>query len=116
MAIVGLRNLCTPAYVYLVISMISIFIIMIQNSGNSTTYCMGNYSCQVSSLFLVFIVKFVYVIFWTWILNLICNAGAPYLSWFLLLLPFVLMFILIATFMMSANSIPTVDITGMGII
>lgn len=116
MAFIGLRKLCTPAYIYLVISMIAIVVALFQNFGNSSTYCMGSYSCQVSSLFLVFIVKFVYVIFWTWILNLICSAGAPYLSWFLLLLPFVLMFILIATFMLSANSIPTVDIPGMGII
>lgn len=115
MALVGLRKLCTPAYIYLVISMIAIVVSMFQNFGNSSTYCMGSYSCQVSSLFLIFIVKFIYVIFWTWILNLICNAGAPYLSWFLLLLPFVLMFILIATFMLSANSIPSMNMTNIGI-
>jgi len=105
MTITGLRNLCTPAYVYLVISMISIFIIMIQNSGNSSTYCMGNYSCEVSSLFLIFLFKFIYVIFWTWILNLICKAGAPGISWFLLLLPFILMFILIALFLISSDNV-----------
>jgi hypothetical protein len=109
MAISGLKNLCTPAYVYLVISMISIFIILLQNSGNSNTYCMGNYSCQVSSLFLVFVVKLIYVLFWTWILNLICNAGAPGLSWFLVLFPYVLMFVLIGLlFVGTTDDVPQV--------
>ena len=115
MAITGLRNLCTPAYIYLVISMVAIVIVLIQNIGNSDTYCMGNYSCQVSNLFLIFMIKFVYVIFWTWILNLICQAGAPYLSWFLLLLPFILMFILIVLFMMSANSLPSIYMPNTGL-
>lgn len=108
MAIVGLRNLCTPAYIYLVISVIAIVVGIIQNMGNASTYCMGNYSCEVSNLFLIFIVKFAYVIFWTWVLNLICQSGAPYVAWALLLLPFILMFILIALFMMSANGVPSV--------
>ena len=108
MSITGLRNLCTPAYIYLVISMFAIIVAIFQNMNSSSTYCMGNYSCQVSNLFLIFIIKFLYVIFWTWILNLICQAGAPYLSWVLLLLPFILMFILIVLFMMSANSVPSV--------
>ena len=108
MAITGLRNLCTPAYIYLVISLIAIVIVIFQNMGNTSTYCMGNYSCQVSNLLLIFVIKLAYVFFWTWILNLICQAGAPYLSWALLLLPFILMFILIVLFMVSANSIPSI--------
>lgn len=112
MAITGLRNLCTPAYIYLVISIIAIIVILFQNSGNSNTYCMGNYSCQVSSLLLIFVIKIVYVIFWTWILNLICKAGAPMISWLLLLLPIILMFILIASFMLNSNSVYMMGITN----
>jgi len=115
MAITGLRNLCTPAYLYLVISMFAIVVVIFQNMGNSSTYCMGNYSCHVSNLFLIFIIKIAYVFFWTWILNLICQAGAPYLSWALLLLPFILMFILIVLFMMSANSVPSVYTINTGL-
>lgn len=99
----GLRKLCTPAYLYLVISMFSIIIIMFQNASNSNTYCMGNYSCQVSNIFVVFAVKLLYVLFWTWILNFICNAGLPGVSWALLLFPFILMFIFIIVFMMSSS-------------
>ena len=100
MAIVGLRQLCTPAYVYLVISVIAIIVMFVQNFGNSTTYCLGSYTCDVTNVFLIFVLKIVYVLFWTWILNLICSSGATPVAWFLLLLPFILFFILIALMMM----------------
>ena len=107
MQITVLRKLCTPAYIYLVISVFSIIVIMIQNTGNSNTYCMGQFSCQVPNLFLIFAIKLIYVLFWTWILNLLCKAGLPGVSWVLLLFPFILMFIFIVIFMMSsAGDIP----------
>ena len=109
MEIVGLRKLCTPAYIYLVISVFSIIVIMIQNTSHSDTYCMGKYTCQVPNIFLIFIVKFIYVLFWTWVLNLICKAGLPGVSWALLLFPFILMFIFIIIFMMySSADVPMV--------
>lgn len=98
MAIVGLRNLCTPAYVYLVISVLAIIIMIIQNYGNVNTYCVGSYSCSVTSTVLIFIIKVLYVLFWTWILNLICRSGSPNIAWFLVLLPFILFFLFIALF------------------
>jgi len=101
MAIAGLRNLCTPSYIYLVISLVAIFIMAIQNFGNENVYCLGSYSCEVSSTFLVFLIKIVYVLFWTWILNLMCRAGATSLAWVLLLLPFILFFVLVSLMIFS---------------
>lgn len=98
MAIVGLRNLCTPAYVYLVISTLAIIIMIVQNYGNVNTYCVGSYTCSVTSTVLLFVIKALYVLFWTWILNLICRSGSPNIAWFLVLLPFILFFVLIALF------------------
>ena len=101
MAIAGLRNLCTPSYVYLVISMISLLIMAMNNYGNVNVYCLGSFSCAVSSTFLIFLIKFVYILFWTWILNLMCRAGATKFAWFLVLLPFVLFFGFIFMLMMK---------------
>ena len=47
----SLKNLCTPAYLYFVISIIAIIIMAVQNYGNTSTYCLGEYSCEVSSTF-----------------------------------------------------------------
>ena len=95
MNIPGLKNICTPAYVYLVISTIALIIMAYQNLGNGNMYCIGSYNCNVSSVFMIFILKALYVLFWTWVLNIICRGGAPGLAWFFVLLPYILMFILI---------------------
>jgi hypothetical protein len=101
MAITGLKNLCTPAYVYLVLSVIALVIMFLQNIGSENIYCLGVYDCSVSSVSLIFIIKILYILFWTWILNLICREGYPIISWFLVLFPFLLFFILIAAYLFS---------------
>ncbi len=101
MAIQGLRNLCTPASVYLFISLAAMIILVIQNYGFSDTYCLGSFKCNVTSTTLIFVIKLLYVLFWTWILNLICGAGAPSIAWFLVLFPFILMFILLGVLMLQ---------------
>ena len=95
------KSLCTPAYVYLVMSVISLVMIMLQNAGNTTEYCAGNFACDVSSTGIVLLVHGLYIMFWTFVLNSICQAGYKNLSWFILLLPFVLGFILIGLFILN---------------
>tara|TARA_B110000858_G_C17792033_1_gene470411 strand:+ start:2080 stop:2397 length:318 start_codon:yes stop_codon:yes gene_type:complete len=101
MAVTGLRKLCTPSYIYLVVSAIALVVMLYQNVGNVDKYCLGSYSCTVSSTALIFIIKAIYILFWTWVLNLICRAGAPGVAWFVLLLPVILMFALLAMMMIS---------------
>lgn len=94
-------KLCAPSKLYLVISLIALFIMGMQNIGNTNIYCIGTYSCDVYSTIIIFIIKLIYIIFWTWILNLICNAGVPYVSWILVLFPFILFFLLIIMYMIK---------------
>ena len=96
MSIVSLKRLCTPSLVYFVISSIAIIIMFFQNFGNRNVYCLGAFNCDVSNVSMIFIIKILYVLFWTWILNLICNSGYKNVAWFLVLFPFILFFILIA--------------------
>jgi hypothetical protein len=95
MPVAGLKNLCQPALLYLVISLTAIFVMALQNYTNEKVYCLGYYSCNVPSVYLIFVVKIIYVIFWTWVLNLICRSGAPIISWLLVLFPLILFFVLI---------------------
>jgi hypothetical protein len=99
--ILGFKTLCLPAKVYLIISTIALIVIGFQNYGNSNIYCLGMYSCNTSNISLIFILKTLYVLFWTWVLNIICRGGAPGVSWFLVLLPYILFFILIALLMIT---------------
>ena len=99
----GTKTLCTPASDYLILSSIAIIVMLFQNIGNQNIYCLGNYNCPVSSVTLIFIIKIFYVALWTWILNLLCKAGAPGLSWFLVLFPFIMFFIIISWFMLYGS-------------
>ncbi len=98
MPITGLRNLCTPSLIYLVVSLAAITVLLVQNYGNTNVFCLGEYTCQVSSTSLILIIKIIYVLFWTWVLNLICRAGATPLAWILVIAPFILFFLLLIAF------------------
>ena len=94
-----LSELCTPSYVYFIISIICLAIIAIQNIGNSKLFSLGSFSCQVPSTIAIFLIKLVYIMFWTWILNLMCKDGHIGVAWFLVLLPFILMFVILGSVM-----------------
>ena len=98
----SIRKLCSPAYVYLVISVIAVIAIMFQNAGNSNKYCVGQFSCDVPSTAGIFIAKGRFIAFWTFILNALCKAGYKQLSWFMVLLPFILFFIIIGMILLMA--------------
>ena len=88
-----LKELCTPAFIYFLLSVIGILVTVVTNlGGRSNMYTLGNFSAPVPHTGLVFIVKIVYILFWTWILNLMCKDGHREISWFLVLLPFILYF------------------------
>jgi hypothetical protein len=95
------KELCQPAFVYFIISFISLALILFQNLGNENSYHVGSFSCRVPSTAIVFIIKFIYIIFWTWVLNLICKDGYTNISWLLVLLPYVLLFVIIGLIMLN---------------
>lgn len=75
-----LKKLCLPAKIYLAILIITIIIAIFQGVGLS-----------------IIIFKTVFGFIWTWLLNWICSKGFTNLSWVILLLPYVLMFLIVAT-------------------
>lgn len=99
-----LSKLCTPAFVYFTISMAMFVLVAVQNIGNSNMFNLGNFSCAVPNTILVFIVKILYILFWTWILNLMCKDGYPNIAWMLVLLPFILVFIVIAMIVVNQRN------------
>jgi hypothetical protein len=69
-------NICLPSLIYLILGLIS-------------TIMMISHSFKV----FMALINIVLIIFWTWILNLICKAGYTWVSWVLVLLPFVIILI-----------------------
>jgi hypothetical protein len=97
MAMIGLRNLCEPALLYLIISLVAIMIMASQQYYNNVDIvCLGSYSCDLKSgIYIIFVVKLLYILFWTWILNIICRYVSTPIAWFLVFLPYIIFFIII---------------------
>lgn len=71
-------KLCTPALVYVILSVIAL--------GSAMMY-----KFQPITL----IVKGIFIIVWTWLLNYLCSKNYETLSWILLLMPFILVFLIL---------------------
>ena len=68
------KHLCTPAMIYLVISAITIVMAITRVHP----------AAIMSKVF--------FALLWTWFLNFLCSKGYKNVSWFLVLLPFILIF------------------------
>jgi hypothetical protein len=69
------KKLCTPAKVYLVVSVVSVLIALFRRSPVTTV-----------------LVQFLFVLLWTFALNWLCSKGYKNVSWFLVVLPYVMLF------------------------
>ena len=56
------KNLCTPAFIYLFISVLIFIVIAIQNFGNTTKYCLGYFECELPNTFIVYVFKSIYIL------------------------------------------------------
>lgn len=92
------KRLCTPALVYLIFSLLFTITAMVQNAEYTNKICIGRVECNVKSTPAMFIIEILWVVFWTWILSMLCKNGHSSLAWFLVLLPFIVMFIMLVAF------------------
>jgi hypothetical protein len=95
-------KLCTPAQIYLIVSFILMVLsyfglnaisqqISLNQSNNSFLQSL-NFTYQKDAR-TSYVVQTVLIVLWTWILSYLCKKGFSNLSWFLILLPWVLMFL-----------------------
>jgi hypothetical protein len=105
-------KLCPPAQIYLVVSVIMLVLsyfglsaisqqLEMHQSGSPLLQSL-NFTYQKDSR-TSYVVQGVLIILWTWLLSYFCRNGYTSLSWFLVLLPWVLMFM--AFFVYIINTI-----------
>lgn len=105
-------KLCPPAQIYLVVSVIMLVLSYFGLSSISQQLEMHqssspllqslNFTYQKDSR-TSYVVQGVLIILWTWLLSYFCRNGYTSLSWFLVLLPWLLMFM--AFFVYVINTI-----------
>jgi len=88
-----LSKTCTPAMLYFGISIFLLVLLGLNNLGQNELYIGNkNYDVNIDN-FVIFILNAIYILFWTFILDLLCKNGWSTLSWFIFLLPFILFFV-----------------------
>ena len=68
------KKMCTPAQVYLVIAVLAGLLALLNRNSVSTV-----------------VVNLLFALVWTYILSLLCQQGYKSLSWFLVLLPYIIL-------------------------
>ena len=95
-------KLCPPAQIYLIVSVIMLVLsyfglsaisqqLEIHQSSSPLLQSL-NFTYQKDSR-TSYVVQGVLILLWTWVLSYLCRKGYTSLSWFLVLLPWVLMFL-----------------------
>ena len=91
--------LCTPALVYLVLSILGVIVLLVQKSLDGI---LMNIVCSLA---------------WLWLLQILCNRGYVTLAWVLVLLPFIIlaiMLVLIVGLLSSSTGATATVITPTG--
>lgn len=115
-------KICTPAQIYLIVS----FILMVLsyfglsaisqqitlNQANNSFLQSLNFTYQKDTR-TSYVVQAVFIVLWTWVLSYLCKKGFSNLSWFLVLLPWVLMFLAFFVYIIETVKRIFFDTTGM---
>ena len=107
-------DLCSPAFVYFTISAISTLVYVYHMAKiNGGTISQDDYTTMGLVLSVIF------YIFWTWILNTICNSkflmknfgqkSGKIISWILVILPFILLGMMLLSFYMNSGLLNEVE-------
>lgn len=99
-----LSKLCSPSSLYFYISIIALLFMAIQNIiDKDDSFCIGTFRCNIGNKLFVFLFHIIYIVFWTFVLDLMCKAGYNEISWFIVLIPFLLFFIFFGMVMYNQN-------------
>jgi len=95
-----IRALCTPAKIYFILSVLFILAVSVTSFfhegviGTTSRYGMSALGINSMEAFIIAtLIKLAFVLIWTYILQELCKNGYKNLSWFLILLPFLGVFI-----------------------
>jgi len=80
-------KLCTPAKIYFVIAVLACIVALFNGLGVIST-----------------LVKLIFAFIWTFLLGWLCSKGYQSLSWFLVLLPYVIILLAIVGFLRLTKS------------
>lgn len=89
--IVNSNIICKPSQYYFILSFAGLLL-------SITLNVYTDLNCHLQNNSFIFISQFVYICFWSWFLNKICQLGYKNISWALFLSPVIISLILLIIF------------------
>ena len=88
-----ISNLCSPAklYFYLIFILLIISAYYDLSRNDKDKICLGKIDCKVKNKPAMYVMNVLFILIWTFILNLLCSFGWTKLSWFLFLFPYIIL-------------------------
>ena len=97
--------MCLPAQLYFRYFNYYYFSTYYSNLGKPNKFCAGQFETHLPcNNHIVFVFQFLYIFVWTWMLQKLCTRGYKNISWFLVMLPYITMFLLILLFILFLKS------------
>lgn len=87
-------NLCKPSQYYFLFSMVGLLLMITFNIITGA-------KCGTITNTIAFVTQLFYILFWSWLLNKICEKGYSKFSWFLFLMPIVTSGVIVSIIAMS---------------
>lgn len=97
MKVVGLLRWCYPTIVYVIISVTFLLCIIYQNRYYPNVYCVGE-NCGLTNWTGIYLIKVVFILFWAWVLNILCANNHELIAWILVVVPPVIYIWLLLSF------------------
>ena len=90
----AIMKLCAPSKLYFFAAIILLFLSFVIDIQNKDTdkVCLGKLKCKNKPLY--YFLNVIFILVWSWFLNILCTRGWNKLSWFLVLFPFIILVIL----------------------
>lgn len=89
-----MTNVCKPSQYYLLFSIVGLLLMITFNIITGT-------KCGTITNTFTFVTQLFYILFWSWLLNRICEKGYSKFSWFLFLMPIVTSGVVVSIIAMS---------------
>ena len=88
-------NLCLPSKLYMIIGIILLAISYYYDmkTNDEEKICLGNVKCAIKNKPAYYALNVFFILFWAWLLNMLCRYGWNKSAWFIFLFPYVIMLI-----------------------
>jgi hypothetical protein len=90
-------NLCLPSKLYMILGIILLIVSYYHDlkTNDEEKICLGNLKCAIKNKPAYYAFNLTFILFWAWLLNLLCRYGWVKTAWFIFIFPYIIIFLVL---------------------